>query len=357
VAESNRDSTTYVPPTHLAYLDGWRALAIISLLWGHFFPTDYINLGAFGVELFFVLSGRLMAEVLFFGRIDIGSFVRRRISRIVPALFVFVTVTVLFAQLSPLFGKDYSLLADWPSYVAASLFLLNYYDFFLRGAAWLNHLWSLAVEEHCYVLLAMIAILTTRDARKAAVVALSIGLVCMISGVSQAILLGAGGHDLYWRTDVRAASALIPFGLYLVMKEPLARKDGRWLMMFSPVGLALGFWLSMNSFPEWVRYSFGTLALAVAVVTLDLTAKPLLRFLGTRPLGWIGLVSFSLYLWQQPFYVQQASIGVWPALASSIVLALVSYYAVERPARRYLNMHWRPARPEIMRASIVSQNP
>jgi peptidoglycan/LPS O-acetylase OafA/YrhL len=351
------ESTTYAPPPHLAYIDGWRALAIISLLWGHFFPTDYINLGAFGVELFFVLSGRLMAEVLFFTRIDIASFVRRRISRIAPALFVFATATVLFAQLSPLFGKDYRALADWSSYVAALLFLINYYDFFFDGAWWLTHLWSLAVEEHCYILFAAIAVLTIRNGRRAAAAALAIGSVCMISGVLQAILLDAGEHDLYWRTDVRAASVLIPFGLYLVLKKALARKAGGWLILVSPVGLALGFWLSMNSFPEWVRFSFGTLALAVAVVTLDLAAKPLLALLATRPLAWIGLVSFSLYLWQQPFYVQQASFGVWPALAASIILALVSFYVVERPARRYLNTHWRPARPEMMRASIVSQNP
>jgi len=348
-------SAAYEPPEHLAHLDGWRAVAIISLLWGHFFPTAYINLGAFGVELFFVLSGRLMAEILFFRRIDIGNFVRRRISRIAPALFVFATAMVLFAQLSPPFGNDYSRYADWPSYLAALLFLVNYYDFFFDGAWWLNHLWSLAVEEHCYMLLAMIAVLSVRDKRRAAIAALTVGFVCMASGVLQAILLHMEGHDLYWRTDVRAASVLVPFGLYLVLKERLARWKNRWLMLVSPLCLSLGFWFSLNSFPEWVRYSFGTLSLAIAIVTLDVAIAPLLKLLGTKLLTWIGLVSFSLYLWQQPFYVQQASLGVLPALALTIFMALLSYFAIEKPARRYLNAHWRSARSRTAALAAVSQ--
>ncbi|MEP9386175.1 acyltransferase [Mesorhizobium sp. KR9-304] len=343
-------------PERLGYLDGWRALAIVSLLWGHFFETAYINLGAFGVELFFVLSGRLMAEILFFCRIDIGTFVRRRISRIVPALFVFTTATVLFAQLFPFFGKDYSGFADWPSFLAAWLFLYNYYDFFFGGAWWFNHLWSLSVEEHCYMLLAAVVILTTRNRRHATGVALALGFACMISGVLQANLLDIGGHDLYWRTDVRAASVLVPFGLYLALKELLALKAGRWLMWVSPVGFALGFCFSLNSFPEWMHYSLGTLSLSIAVVTLDATAKPLLGLLGTRPLAWLGNVSFSLYLWQQPFYVQRASIGVWLGLAACVILALVSYYTIERPGRTYLNTHWRSDRQRSMAATTVSQN-
>lgn len=347
-------SGTYAPPEHLAYLDGWRALAIISLLWGHFFPVGYINLGAFGVELFFVLSGRLMAEILLVRRIDIGNFLRRRISRIVPALFVFATATVLFAQLSPLFGSDYSRYAGWPSHLAALLFMVNYYDFFSDGAWWLNHLWSLAVEEHCYLLLALIAVWSTRDKRRAALAALGIGLLCMISGALQAILLDMEGHDLYWRTDVRAASVLIPFGLYLAAKAYLARENGQWRILVAPACLALGFLLSTNSFPEWVRYSLGTLSLALAVVTLDVAAKPLLRLLGARPLTWIGLISFSLYLWQQPFYVQRMSIGVWPALGACVALALLSYFAVEKPARRYLNAHWRPGGSRPVPVAVAS---
>ena len=71
------------------YLDGWRGLAIGILLIGHFFPVPGINLGAVGVNLFFVLSGWLMARLLFVQQVSSASFYRRRISRIFPAHFFF----------------------------------------------------------------------------------------------------------------------------------------------------------------------------------------------------------------------------------------------------------------------------
>src|SRR6476620_555449 len=83
---------TRAPYVH--YLDGWRGLAILFLLIGHFFPIDGINLGHLGVNLFFVLSGLLMARLLFVYEVPFGEFYQRRISRIFPTMMVFLLVLV-----------------------------------------------------------------------------------------------------------------------------------------------------------------------------------------------------------------------------------------------------------------------
>ena len=76
----------------IAYLDGWRGLAVLLVFVGHFITTWGVNYGRLGVELFFVLSGRLMAEILFERELDLGKFYWRRFSRVFPALLVFATV-------------------------------------------------------------------------------------------------------------------------------------------------------------------------------------------------------------------------------------------------------------------------
>src|SRR6476661_8612041 len=79
------------PSGHVAWLDGWRGVCILLVLVGHFVaPLEFA--GNVGVEFFFALSGRLMAEILIERRQPVGLFVRRRIARVAPATFVYVAV-------------------------------------------------------------------------------------------------------------------------------------------------------------------------------------------------------------------------------------------------------------------------
>ncbi|MFC5550621.1 acyltransferase family protein [Massilia aerilata] len=81
--------------THIPYLDGWRGLAIVFLLIGHFLPVPGLNFGAIGVSLFFVLSGFLMSKILFIEKAPLPIFYRRRISRILPSVVVLLAVVSL----------------------------------------------------------------------------------------------------------------------------------------------------------------------------------------------------------------------------------------------------------------------
>lgn len=86
------NSKNGIGDNHVGHLDGWRGLAIATLLVGHFFPVPGINFGTVGVNLFFVLSGLLMGRLLFEKQEPISRFYRRRIARIIPAHVAFLLI-------------------------------------------------------------------------------------------------------------------------------------------------------------------------------------------------------------------------------------------------------------------------
>jgi peptidoglycan/LPS O-acetylase OafA/YrhL len=136
----------------LDYLDGWRGLSIIAVLLGHYAPLGIYNTGRLGVEMFFVLSGRLMADVLFVERFPLGAFFRRRIARVWPGLFVFVAImAVAFRGSGNLQVKPIDI-------VSSLTFTGNYVRIYLHNMGVLDHTWSLCVEEWGYLVLGLVAL-------------------------------------------------------------------------------------------------------------------------------------------------------------------------------------------------------
>src|SRR4051794_29870058 len=160
--------------TRLVYLDGWRGLSIALVLIGHFFPVPGINLGVLGVEFFFVLSGRLMGEILFIERYPLKKFFKRRFSRIYPALLVFVAVAMV--ALSGTF-----IAFKWKAALTALTFTYNYAGILVTRAGALDHIWSLCVEEHAYVILALISATVARRDRVIPLL-LALALLAMANG-------------------------------------------------------------------------------------------------------------------------------------------------------------------------------
>lgn len=312
----------------IAYLDGWRGFAVLSVLFAHFVSTYQINLGRFGVELFFVLSGRLMAEILFVREVRLPRFFARRFSRVYPALLVFSIVMLAFA----------GVFADGPTpeqFLASITFTLNYAMTWIGRSPVTDHIWSLCIEEHMYVLLGIVAFVHRRK---------PLPLIPLFSllaavGISLGFLQTASGLDyyaVYWHTHVRGASLLLGVIAYLALSErqPKALDWTWWPIVFGIAGVVL----HSNRFADPIKYSLGTACLALSLVLMPRAPRFALQVLENPLLLRIGVWSYSLYIWQQPFSKlageHLARLGY---LAIAVVAALLSFYLVEQPARKYLN--------------------
>jgi len=317
-------------PRHSVLLDNWRGWAILFVLAGHFGHVPGADVGRVGVELFFVLSGRLMADLLFVRQTALPTFFYRRFSRVLPLSLLFVFTAWISFPPGLLFLSDKAALAS-------ATMAVNYTQLIGISAPVTGHYWSLCVEEHSYLVLALVAWLVRRRGGStllAAAICLGLAGLMILNGAR----LWAATHDYYltyWRSDVRAASIFLSFGLRVL------HADGRLAVLrrawMAPAAFALGMALSWHHVPEPLKYSLGSLAIAVAVNSLDHAPAWGRRLLSSRWIGWIGTISYSLYIWQQPFYCSIDRFGALPMLAFAASVAVLSYYLVENPVRIHLN--------------------
>ncbi|MDX8525577.1 acyltransferase [Mesorhizobium sp. MSK_1335] len=329
---------------HLSYLDGWRAVAIMGVLADHYLAPRIINPGRFGVEMFFALSGLLMADILFVRQMALPKFFGRRIARVYPALFVFLSAMGLAAA-TGLWQ------IDRPQLISAFTFTYNYYDIEVGRSASIDHIWTLCVEEHTYVVLAIIAAISRRSQVTGGVVCLSLAALAWSNGAIQT-LLGGDYYTVYWRTDVRAASILLAAGTYLLFRS---HKVPSWAPL--AFGVA-GVFFNLEQIPDPLKYGVGTALLALAVVYLRQAPVAFLRLLGSKPLAAIGILSFSIYLWQRPFAQFPGIAGRTLGLGAAIALSVLSYFFIERPARRYLNKQFERMRStSILRKADIRMPP
>lgn len=319
-----------MPPRHLPVLDGWRGCAILLVLVGHFATTRGINLGRFGVELFFVLSGRLMAEILFVRATPLTTFFVRRASRIYPALICFVLAMSILVVATGDHRQLYGCLA-------AVTLTYNYYHLWFEEVPNVDHIWSLCVEEHSYILLGVVALLWHRFGFPLLPVLAALAALACLNGLVST-LIGGTYTDVYWRSDVRGASILLGAAAYLKFGRGDPTRDRpSWQPALL---LLLGLLLNVNAVPDPIKYSLGTALLAAAVASITLAPAALRAGLASTPLLLFGAWSYSIYLWQQPFYVLHEMMGgrISKALVlPAITLGIASLVLIERPMRGYLN--------------------
>jgi peptidoglycan/LPS O-acetylase OafA/YrhL len=329
----------YLPrrESHLSHLDGWRGICILLVIAGHFVP-GLGALGSIGVEFFFVLSGRLMAEILIFKRQPIGLFLKRRIARVVPALAFYVLVAGTVINAIFLYqGASLQLLSP----AAALLFFHNY----LPASAALpgfEHTWSLAVEEHSYLLLVLIAVISKRKPRLAAGLALGICVLTFVNALRLSAAPAPGAQFIVWRSDVRVASVLMSFAACVLLRRGSAGgrlSSASWL---APVAALLAITFAFTNFAiAPVQLTICTILSAIAVNSLGTSARAFRNWLEHPFLVWAGTLSFSLYLWQQIFYwFTFVGLPAYAAVALALVCALWSFKRIEEPARNYINARW-----------------
>ncbi len=330
---------------HSALLDNWRGWAIIFVLAGHFGHIPGADVGRVGVELFFVLSGRLMADLLFVKQTPIPTFFYRRFTRVLPLSLLFVFTAWISFSPGPLFLPDKAALAS-------AGMVVNYTQLIGISAPVTDHYWSLCVEEHSYLTLALIAILVRRSgadkSARPAYFCLALAGLMILNGV-RLWLANHNYYMTYWRSDVRAASIFLSVSLRVLhVNDKLDFMRRAWVPI---VAFAAGMALNWNHVPEPLKYSLGSLAIAISVNSLEHAPAFGRKFLSSRLIGWVGVISYSLYIWQQPFFYSINRFGALPMVAFAVAVSVLSYYMIEHPVRFKLNALRRDRGPRLAHAA------
>src|SRR5262245_16195445 len=300
--------------TYLAGLDGLRCLAVVAVLLYHA-DTGVFPGGFLGVEVFFVISGYLITSLLAAEweqrrGIDLKAFWLRRARRLLPASSTMIVATLAFAVL--LLPSEVPGLRG--AAVAGLLSVSNWYDVLSQQSYFeavgrpplLRHLWSLAVEAQFYALWPPLMLLGLRRGGRRRLLAFALAGAAASAGLrARSYQPGDDPSRVYYGTDTRATGLLLGSALALVWTpaDPL-RRVGRGLLDGAGLaGLAalacLG--LRLDEFdPLLYRGGFAAVGLATAAV-IAVAVHPRARLtpglLGWRPLRWLGLRSYGIYLW------------------------------------------------------------
>lgn len=361
----NLDNTSSDAQLHISGLDGIRACAFLFVLVGHCGISWVPN--GFGVTVFFFLSGYLITTLLRrewirTGTISISRFYIRRAFRILPPLYC----GLVFAIVLALTGVTHTEV-HWKAIVAIQLFMTNYSDALLKVSVplGLSVLWSLAVEEHFYLVFPWVyrSMLRASMAKHGQVLFLS-GL-CVLVFSWRVVLMSV--YHVFWNrvytgTDTRLDSILFGSILAIAANPVIDRLDGvskRRYVVAAVLGvLVLVASIAMRGemFRQTARYTIQGMALfPVFVYVIRYSESAITRFLDARILTHIGELSYSLYLVHYTvMFAVKTWIGTNPYLVLSVtfalsyMLAVILRGAVELPANRMRNRILKKSVPRIV---------
>ena len=362
---------------HLPYMpgvDGLRAIAVLAVFVYHFHNGGgWLPGGFLGVDVFFVISGYLITSLLLSefrkeGRVDLVAFWLRRARRLLPAVGVLIAVVMVagaffdFGQISALRGQALASMAyvtNWDLILSHQ----SYFEEFARPSLF-RHLWSLAVEEQFYLLWPLaFAACMTRFGHKRLVIGVIAGAIA--SSLLMAILFDPGNPNrVFYGTDTRATPLLIGVALaFFWHPERLRAQTGNLApAVLDAVGaFALAMvvitFMTVHDY-DLALYHGGFLLLslwtALLIAALAHPAASIGRVVGNPGMRWLGLRSYSFYLWHWPV-LELTRPGIDVPLHGPILFALqlgltlaladLSYRYVEQPFRRSTN--WQ--RPDWLR--------
>lgn len=341
------------------HLDGLRAFAVYLVVLFHAGSASFVG-GFIGVDVFFVLSGYLVTQLLWrdlaaVGAIRVGRFYARRVRRILPAATATLTVTALiYASIA----SPSEVAAAAGGFKAAFLFVANWF-FIHRSTAYFGgeiaespvlHFWSLAVEEQFYLLWPLILGAIFAAGRRWAAAPLPVVRMAVAGGIAASLLWALAlrtAHPLhaYFGTDARAYQLLA--GAYLALTPGLIGRlhrsgaRARWLAPAALAGLVI---VSSSLVPldPTIRGVLATVLSCLAIMAVEAAdGGPTRRLLASGPLVYLGRISYGTYLWQWPVILVisvTVSITVPATVALTILiasaLASLSFELLENPIRR-----------------------
>ncbi len=327
-----------------AEIDGLRALAVIPVILFHA-GFEQLSGGFVGVDVFFVISGYLITTILIEDiekkKFSIIKFYQRRARRILPALSLvcFTTLPFSFYLLDPESFTDYG-----KSLTSVSLFLSNVY-FALTGGYFaeyvtakpLLHTWSLSVEEQFYIAFPLVLLFWSRFPQiKLKLIIASLSIASFICAI---ILIEIHPRIAFFSLPTRAwelgVGALL--ATTQISWQNRSSLHGNLFGLFGSGMLVASYFIidADNRIP-----SIGVIlpVLGTALIILAPSSSVSSRLLASRPLVFVGLISYSLYLWHQPVlsfgHLISDSVSVTVLLLLMIIaLSFLTWKYIETPFR------------------------
>jgi peptidoglycan/LPS O-acetylase OafA/YrhL len=337
-------------------LDGLRAISIALVFAHHVAGTPHspipaavanqLALGELGVRVFFVISGFLITGLLLkeldkHQHIRLGRFYFRRTMRIFPPYYAFVLALIVLQAMG------------WIELLRGDvLHALTYTSNYHPVRSWnTGHTWSLAVEEQFYLLWPAVLLMAGR--RRGLMIAASLILICpflrlALSAVSPEIQSGIG-HRFETMADALAVGCLLAGMRGWLKQQPLYN----WLLrsrlfIFVPV-VVVAANLMHDHWRAFILVGFTVMNIGIAL-TIDWCVTNYTgrvgKLLNAGPMVYVGVISYSLYLWQQIFLnrTSEAVANTFPLnIGLAILMALASFYLIERPSlalRQRLEKKW-----------------
>lgn len=333
-------------PSHIHSLDGLRALFITLVIATHFnhlqgapnYALHLIrNLGSRG---FLILSGFLITVLLLKEleskqNINLARFYLRRTLRIVPAFYFYLLIVFVCA------GAGY-IPAQAGSFVPAFLFISNY----VSTESWfVGHSWSLSVQEQFYLLMPGLLLLVGK--RQAFVALVLLLLICPIVRVISYRLYGddaIGIYTLHYNADALATGCLLAFMRGRLHQYETFRRilKSKWFILVPILIIVAN---NQDSHPHLNYGACVTLINLGIVLCIEWAITNHEGFVGRalncKPVTTIGMMSYSIYLWQQPFLSNElngTSAHLLPNLLMIVITAGFSYYVIEKNTPRWRNI-------------------
>ena len=383
---------------YLPGLDGLRAIAVVAVMIYHA-HHDWLPGGFLGVEVFFVISGYLITLLLMgekerSGHIDLRQFWARRFRRLLPALYVMMTLVAVYIAAFYAVAREQTR----GDFVSGVLYVSNWYQIFVGqgyGASEafvpLRHLWSLAVEEQFYLVWPLVMVAILRRARgglpkvglQLIGVSVFIAIVVAWVYVPGPVATSCGAEFtrgtwtvfgrciavndmLYLGSFSRAGGLMLGAGFAMlwrplaIMRGPL-RDKGRRLDLLAAFGLAVLVYFMFTMYLQdrgvynpWLYrggFFFAGVATLLLIAAATHQGAAAGRLLGNKVLLWVGTRSYGLYLYHWPVYQiirKQANIQM---SVGQIVLAMVITLPITEASYRFIET---PIRKGGLRATLGS---
>jgi len=346
-------------------IEGLRGIAVLSVVVFHCGVVG-VSGGFVGVDVFFVLSGYLITgllvdEIRTTSHLNLLQFYARRARRLLPAAAL-VTIATLVAGAIIMAPNELTLAARAARatavYLSNMFFALNAADYFARDVKWnpMLHTWTLAVEEQFYLVWPVLIMLGLRHRRSQKLLVCLLSIVTIISlAASIRLTKTAPAYAFYglparaWEFGIGGLAILIARGSLKGSSAALTALG--WLGLLSVLA-SFHFISERHGFPGWIA------VIPVLGTTLTLIAGAELphvgvgRVLDSKPLQFLGTMSYSWYLWHWPFLVFAAVLDPSISTAGRIVAALAAlvvatgaHYLIENPLR---------FQPRLVRSPILS---